>query len=1130
MKLAPGTRIYFYETEDENVMIGPKLQSEEDIVISIMNQGEDLNNYCQSETRNSVLKPVIYSALKSGVLVPKRNGKKVNFGKLFKDKQFNKCVYQSVKPTYYIKGFKNILIPVDVLYSKSKRDILFRNKGLDERSLTLPKLSNSISKDTQKEGNWQSYKFDGKDVPFKKICSFGSSMQNSFHDSPKFKVKPQKSCTFSRKPMFNITIGDPDDEIKPDETCNGEVTLFVLKNDGVFTRAPADPYIPVGLRLSYSLLKNLMLKPRFLGGSDVIMSYVTGNNGDLLPHSENLHKVTAEVGNSVSFMLSRNGGLFPVREERQENKVINYYFNGNLVHQSQQFTETFSNSTSILVNNKKMQLFDSEDAGLPENKIVSESEPTHHHLQKRATYYNYDNNGQFQSSLSQRGMRQQQYMPEQTRIMEYSPQKTQLQYMQRDPAPVTEHVMAPTSQQDQQMSQKMQSYDENTKGISTIRHSYTPSDMYEPQKDEIATEIDQSWETLKPRTDIFIFDEKGTRIRLIPEITENNDVVIYKLTCKGNLVRYPPCKEPEHGFGIHFQLLLDEFVLVPVISNSLPYHIKYTLQENGDLTPSEDNVNTFRKAPGSLIYYMLGKNNILFPVQQVVDMEGYVSFYYQDFFILKMKDSVEKPLHFTTKGAPMFAFFNKFTLITSSSKPRLNPLRGSNWKHLKPAETLEKPTKTMYLTGPKGELIRIAPYKNKQGATVVYELDCNGIFYRSPKDKKKCIILKSYILMKEGILIPSNDTNGYVYMMSKNGDLFPYLYPDGKIEAPMGTSLKYVLCEKGILLPIKLEIIDNSVCYLFRDVVVYKERVFCKTCLDRMGEDILDPLGQKKSSCDMKVKDMPFARETNINLFVNKNGESVFYEKNNKVLKRCPPEEVPTYLKYTMGSFEVKPDGSLFQIRYQDPSENVVNLMLEPNGDLLEDTRNINNVRSQYYVLDAKGNLISVEGRKTEKFIYFYKNHLRVCRAPLPTYEIPKSEPAPVHEAIPPLGRDPLGLMDDPFPVKDNPAADSRSLYIPIPLKSVSIAETPGSGTPLDCGDPEHKKKCDLLKDTLKQVSKGMPLALELELTDDILEELKNWAAKCDKVLSRREIAEEFKNYLEDFSSGRLGGDNSKAR
>lgn len=1138
-------KIYFYSTDNKNLKIGPRLQSDDEIAISFVNQGENLKSCQSASERNPIEEPVIYVVLKNGILIPRPVEKKCddddNSNKYV---EHNKCVYQSLKPTYYVKSFKNILIPADVLYSKVKQGEIFDGKRLE-------KITSSGSDSRKKERV-----FD--EVNLKKESNF-----SILKSDPEIIVDLQKSIKKStqfeslldshKKLNSDFLVNEVEEEdLAPDKTCRGEVTLFVLKNDGIFRRITADPYMPIGLHLSYSLLNNFVLQPRFLKGSDLVVSYVTGENGDLIPHSKNSHRISAEVGESVSFMLSKSGALFPVKEEKKLNKLISYYFNGHLIHESQQFTKTYSNSTSLLINNKTSRLFNDDDNTKKANSVkfneVSESSEKeskkirHHHVRKREAYfdgYERSGNSHTQSAIEPHSIIEPlTFASHQNRLDDNSSRdlKSQAFYRARQISSMPDAPVSNNLQPDFRYSENAKDISQDPSKIAPPNFGTIPktgfnsrseffsesSDAFEQAREDAPLDVPSSdWNnsSVIPRADIFIFNEKGSRMRLVPQLTDANDVVIYKLTCKGNLVRYPPCKEPEFGFEINFELLMDEFVLVPTISTKNKYHMAYVLQENGDLTPSENNVNTFKKAPGSLIYYMLGKNNILFPVHQLIDMEGNVSFFYQDVFILKMKDSVDKPLHFTTKGSPLFAFFNGLTVISMSSKPNLNSLSGSNWTTYKPSQKSESFPKAMYLTGPEGEMIKIVPYKNKAGVTVVYELDCNGILYRSPKENKKCIILRSYILLKEGILLPTNNTTGYVYMVSKNGDLFPYLYPDGKIEAPLASSLKYVLCEKGILLPIKLEIINNSICYIFQDVVVYKERVYCKMSLENLSDQKLDQFKTKfkKSSCDFYTNETNNAEEEDvIKLHVDKKGNYVFYEKQNKILKRCPPESVPTYLKYTMGSFEVKSDGSLYQIRYQDPNKNVVNLMLEPNGDLLEDTRNVNNLRSEYYVLDAKGNLISVEVRKTKKNLHFYKGSTRLCKVPIPNYEkAAEIDALDVEEIKTPLGKDPLKLMDDPFPARNNGnGGDTRSLYIPIPLTSLTVSN-PEDAFVDAYRDSEHKKKCHILKDTIEQLSKGssLPLALELELTDEIVEELKNWASKCDKILNKRGVQNEFGSF-----------------
>ena len=1147
--------------------MGPKLKSLDIITVIVSN--DDKNNLIdvKSSTPSYVEEKLLnYTVLKSGILVPLKKNDDLN--NILNGKTCNENVYRSLKHIYYVKSFKNILIPADILHAKTKefnddsqKEIYDDEPKTDDVTNNADILCEKKTKEDEniEKNNLNFFDLIPTDSDGEKCDSTFNPRKKSSDDFDTILQKYEKefsTLTNKNDDEDDDVDNDNDNDIidSPDKTCNGEITLFLLNNNGVLKRIKSDPYLPSGLHHTFYLTNKFTFQPDFSKKTESSVTYLTGENGDLIPYSSNRQKITAEVGQSVSFMLSKNGGLFPVLEEKND-KYINYYFNGRLIHKSCQFSEIHSNSTAILINDKKFKLFMGEnDEDVKDNESNSLTKKTReqptktkkkkkHHLRKREAYYNsgYE---KAVSNYSPSQMESQSMRPivPQSRITEYkvAPTRNSALYPVRQTAGAVQenymHGGGGGQIHDAKYSESVENYQRPTKVTPAYYDNpvksnpplpvYSdPNETVERHVEEVAAPTDSTSPAireepvLRARTDIFIFDEKGTRIRLIPEITDKNDVIIYKLTCKGNLVRYPPCKEPEFGFEINFQLLLDEFVLVPTVTTGKSFHMTYILQENGDLIPSEENLNTFRKAPGSLIYYMLGKNNILFPVQQVVDPEGNVSFFYQDYFLLKMKDSVEKPLHFSTKGSPIFAFFNGLTIISMSSKPRLSPRSGSNWKHLKPNEPTESLQKSMYLTGPKGELIKIVPYKNRHGATVIYELDCNGILYRSPKDKKKCIILKSYVLLKEGILLPSNETNGYVYMMSKNGDLFPYLYPDGKIEAPLASSLKYVLCEKGILLPIKLEIIDNSICYTFRDVIVYKERVYCRSCLDRLDEQLLDNKKKsKKGSCDLLLSDKQnISTDRDIKLFVNKNGDFVFYEKQNKLLKRFPPELVPSYLKYTMGSFDVKSDGSLHQIQYQDPNSNVVNLMLEPNGDLLEDTRNVNTLRSDYYVLDAKGNLISVTARKTKKNWYFFKGLTKVCKVPAPPEERQETDAPNVEQITTPLGKDPLNLMEDPSPLKENPNGDTRSLYIPIPLKSVSVSNQPEAC--LDCGDPEHKKKCDMLKDTLNQVSKGnsLPLALELELTDEIIEELKNWAAKCDKVLSRREIQDELRNNVNQY-------------
>lgn len=1029
----PGSKIYFLSVRNGNLMVGPRLASDDEVTV-----------YTLERNGTSAERPVKYVISKSGVLVPKLEE--------FRRSEDNRKVLKSRALTFYLKGFKGILIPIDLLYSKSKQKAIIDSEALEAKRYLESSRSKSKGKKT---------------------------------------VKGASDKSFKPKSNWSGTVG----KFAPDKNCNGEITMFLLKDDGVLQRMPPDPYLPIGIQLSYTVKDSFLIRPRLLESSDdFVMKYSTGENGDLLPHADNNVKLHTEEGGLVSFILGECGTLIPVEEERGSGEEINYYYKGQLIYKGRQFPEIFSNSEVVVVNDEKHNL--------PRKGEVKEEK---HSIRKRAIFTDDFIMGptptRFYTSLG--------HPP----VMSIKPPPQQI-IRQPPIVPIQPIIGGPA--QTMMMGPRPASaghaiYEEpyphpvSSAEIATPPYR-VPVHHEIPQESECEDDhhMLQAPPRIRVRTDLFAIDEKGLKIPLIPEVTEENDIVLYKLTCKGNLVRYPPCKEPEFGFQIHFQILLDEFILVPVTKNNRPLHITYTLQENGDLIPLESNENTFKKAPGSLIYFILGKNNVLFPVQQKVDPhDGSVTFYYQDYHLLRLPSTSNKPLHFSTISRPLFAFFNGLTVITTSSKPRLNSITGSNWKNFSPKPAKEEGvSRDIFLSGPNGELIRISPFKTKSGSTVIYEMDSNGILYRSPKDKKRCIILKSYILLKEGILLPSNDTTGYMYMTSKNGDMFPYLYPDGKLEAPTSESVKYLLCEKGILLPMDLEIIDDHICYFFRDAIVYKERIYCKDALSEKDFKL-----HYKTDCDNSGRPCEKNCKSGIKPFTTPSGIPVYYERQRSILKRHPPDNVPSYLSYTMGSFEIQPDGSLVQIRYQDPDEEVINLMLEPNGDLLEDNRNEKKPESDYYILDVKGNLIAVDARKTRKSIYFYKNSRKICKTKLPDGKIEKEVLMPrVDPMKTPLGKDPLKLMEDPEP--RNEEDEPHSMHIPVPLKSVAM---PGC---------QEKSKCD----------KETTMALELEINDEVIEEIKNWAAKCDKLLSRREVEESLTDALQGLNVAGLFNEKAETR
>ncbi|KAL0266594.1 UNVERIFIED_CONTAM: hypothetical protein PYX00_009094 [Menopon gallinae] len=1035
--ILPGSKINFCSLRNGNLLVGPRLASDGEITVNTIGVNGTATG-----------KPTRYVVSKTGVLIPKLGES---------EGESNRNVLKSRESTFYVKGFKGILIPIDLLYSKSKQKAIIDSEALEAKHRL-------------------------EDVHPKKNGKKAGKVEEK---------NPPKSGFRPKTPNWSGSVG----RLSPDKNCNGEITMFLLKNDGLLQRMPPDPYLPMGIQLSYTVKDNFLIRPRLLETSDdFVVNYSTGKNGDLVPHEDNKLKLRTEEGDLVSFILGECGTLIPVEEERGSDEEINYYYNGQLIHKGQQFPDIFSNSKVVVINDEKHNL--------PRKEEVKEKK---HSIRKRALYADdyivNPTQTRFYTSIG--------HSP----IITMKP-PTQTIVRQSAVVPVDPIISSPTQTvlvNSRPSPPRHQIYEEPyPPPVSSAEIAIRPQSV--PIRHELphGSECDDDHHVsnvpprIHVRTDLFAIDEKGIKIPLIPEVTEDNDIVLYKLTCKGNLVRYPSCKEPEFGFPIHFQLLLDEFIMVPVTKNNRPLHITYNLQENGDLVPLESNENTFKKAPGSLIYFILGKNNVLFPVQQKVDPhDGSVTFYYQDYHLLKLPSTSNKPLHFSTINRPLFAFFNGLTIITTSSKPRLNPNRGSNWKNLTPKPKDPGTSRDIFLSGPNGELIRISPFRTRSGSTVIYEMDSNGILYRSPKDKKRCIILKSYILLKEGILLPSNDTTGYMYMTSKNGDMFPYLYPDGKLEAPRSESVKYLLCEKGILLPMELEIMDDHICYFFRDVIVYKERIYSKDALPEKEFKL-----HFRTDCDSSMRHNDKHYKSEVKPYTTPAGVPVYYEKHNTLLKRHPQDTVPPYLTYTMGSFEIQPDGSLVQIRYQDPDEDVINLMLEPNGDLLEDSRNERKPEFDYYILDVKGNLISVEARKTRKNIYFYKNNRKVCKARLPHVRMKEIMYPRVDPKRTPLGRDPLKLMDDPEPSRLGQDDDEpQSMYIPVPLKSTAM---PGL----------TEKKC----------GKESTMALELEINDEVIEEIRNWAARCDKLLSRREVEKSLADALQGLNVAGLFNQGAETR
>lgn len=1150
-RLKPGTKIYFH-TIDDKLVLGPKLTSDGDVTIYTLGEDGVFKNHSPKEKVKG--KSVKYTVLKSGVLVPKSGGKSIKYnygenGDLIPD-SCNECVYRSNKPTYYIKGFKDILIPVEMLYSKDKLHGMFKDKVLFSKAL---KTEKEMEKELEAE--------DQKPVAVNAT-----------------------SVVPSEIPSLDLETS----KVVPDKTCNGEVTLFILKSDGSFKRTPSDPYLPTGMKMSYKLMNNLLLKPLFgRSMNDFVISYLTGNDGDLIPHRENRHEIKTEPGSLLSFMLGERGYIFPVKEKIDSGKSVSYYFNGNLIHRSQQFSEVFANSSTVLINNERYQLPDVNSSpklkcGGP-NGLCQNPE---HHICKRKAYTNpvYDSCTRNSYQQYSDGPYQSNYQPRTTYRAISPPVNTYETYRPPPPPPPrrcpSQTQIIPQPPYVPPVSPPYQPpivppYQPPV--LPPVAPSYQPP-ILPPARPcpspptippvntcsrtcpskvpltvplcDLEPVLNCDCPTKEPqvRTDLYISDNNGNQISIIPEITNDCDVVLYKLTCKGQLIRFPECTEPEYGYDILFELLLEEFILVPTSKPKGQFTLTYQLQENGNLVPEKWNKNTFKKPPGSLLYFMLGKNNILFPVQQRYECDGSLSFFFQNKFLVRLASCTNKPIYFTTLSTPIYAYVNNFTMITCSSKPRISPCRGSNWRQFRSSSSSEESaeccSKNIYLVGPKRQNIKIVPYKNRKGVPAVFILDCNGVFYRSPKDKKKCVILRSYILLKEQILVPTNETEGYMFAESKNGDMYPYLFPGGKLAAPVGQFQTYLLCQRGILLPVCIEIIGDYICYLFDNNVIFREKVLCKKSFEEPQE----------LPCVESVQDLE--------LFVDENGNNVYFEKVGRRLKRYPSEPTPETITDLTALFQILEDGSLRAVQQETPGEDVISLILEPNGDFKEGDDNEKEPPSRYYVLAKDGELIAATAKKTKNCITFYtkcnRRLFKICSKKNRGNKINRNKSINDEENRnyddEPLRVDLMRNDDDNDGEDiDNNSSDNNrksnrnrddsreafckydkikcrknekapcdknaeSVYIPIPLKSDSVADV------CKCCPKHLKSKCEELKETLKELTKNsdMPFMVELNMDKNTMKDLHNWALRCDKVLNRRDLADRINDCIKNLREAEI--------
>jgi len=901
-------------------------------------------------------------------------------------------------------------------------------------------------------------------------------------------------------------------------------------------------------------------------------------------------------------MLGERGYIFPVKEKIDSGNSVSYYFNGNLIHSSQQFSRVFANSSTILINNERFQLPDVSSS--PKLKCSGANglcQNPEHHICKRDVYpsggysnpvYTSVNRNSYPKYRTSGGPYQTQYEPQPTYRVVDPPINPYETYQPPPPIPPRRCPPPPVNPPYQPpilppyQPPAVPPYQPpilpparpcppppiipSRPCSSRTCPSKLPVAIVPVNELEPALNCDcPSGKEPQVRTDLYVQDSKGNQISIIPEITDDCDVVLYKLTCKGHLIRFPQCTEPEYGYDILFELLLDEFILVPTSRPKGQFTLTYQLQENGNLIPEKWNKNSFKKPPGSLLYFMLGKNNILFPVQQRYECDGSLSYFFQNKFLLRLMNPLNKPIYFTTLSTPIYAYVNNFTMITCSTKPRISPNRGSNWRQFRSSsEEIECSSKNIYLVGPKRQNIKIVPYKNRKGVPAVYILDCNGVFYRSPKDKKKCVILRSYILLKEQILVPTNETEGYIFAESKNGDMYPYLFPGGKLAAPVGQALTYLLCQKGVLLPVCIEVIGDYICYLFDDNIILREKVFCKKGFD-YSDEIYDP-GTKEASCKESVKDFE--------LFTDEDGENVYFEKVGNFLKRHPSEVTPETIVDRKASFQILKDGSLIAVEQQPPKGGIISLIMEANGDFKEDNDNEREPPSNYYVLGKDGELIAATGKKTKDCITFYtkcnRRLFKVCSKKnngkgrkIGLTKNGKNKPDdeddkphrinlfsrnddddednndndgnedPEQTDLPPeddndqdndnnrngKGNDKENNRNNDdfckydkikYKEKDVPC-DKKSQSIFIPLKSATITEA------CKCCPDHLKSKCEEWKNTLKELTKdsNMKWGMEMQLDDQTMKDIANWAQKCSKVLCRRDLAERINECIKNLKA-----------
>jgi len=946
---------------------------------------------------------ITYSVLKNGILIPKKGPYSIQFdvaanGDLVPTNS-NNCIYKSDTASFYLKGIKKMLIPVEIYHS----------------------------------GNRVLYVFAGKHL--------------LYSEPSKKSSKNNVGITENVKALnYNLI---------PDKSCSGDVTLFLLKSDGVFARNPPDEYLPNGMKLKYELREDGSLTPGMSKNvTPLQLTYLTGDNGNLNPCKSNTHSLTTMRETTKSYMLGEGGVLAPVSEVMGLNKSINYFYDGKLVHSSNQFKKMYSNATTV---------------------------------------YLTENN------------------------KDYS-QETEIDAVK--PGPKFHCPLRRISKRDAENSRESE-----------------------------RNEIPRNSKPLAVPELAFAYDDTGRRIHLEPLISDCGKIKLYKLTCKGHFKCLEPHKEPEYGFRVQFKLLLDSHILVPTHKNNGKILIKYTLLENGNLAPLKHQKNTFKKAPASVLYYVLAKNRELLPVRLNILKTNHIEVFYQDTLIHTISPEAAKGLEvFTTFYAPLYAYFRGRVTIIYAEEPSRKPCKGATWNNPnKSGEHIDYPCRNLYLVGPNKTKIKIALDLNENGVPVVYEMDCTGICHKSPKDNKKNMVLKSFKLLKEGILLPTNETNGYIYLIDKQGNMLPYCYPESKLRAPHGLTVKYVFCKEGVLLPVLVEALGDHIRFSYEKTVIYTKRAYSL-------EEILD-LCENISHSDKE--DDEYHRE--------QDGSFVYFELKGNLFVRHPSHHIEDYLVSHCGYIKILPCGTLKPLAYPDPTCDTLKLQIEKNGDLLIISNTGKKPTDKDYLLGKNGDLIPVQIKKSDDIWKFYKDGVRVGTQRVSLWNINEATPS---------GRDPLKLLNDPAP-KVEDCKEPHKIKIPIEVckehnnvkkedckkdhqpkvddckddHKIKVEDCKHDQKPKveDCKDDHKikvddckdnhkvkgedckenqvkipieepksckkeekfdKKKCDQIRKTIKEIIAKDPSMhnMELEMSDSVMDELYNMVCECSKHKQKRDL------------------------